>query len=187
MKRLLSFLIVVMMLGVGLSCASCNCEGPGSGERALNLYGVDPYTLDPALSGDSISHQYIMQIFSGLVKLDRDLQVTGDIASEWDISEDGLIYTFHLRQNVLFHNGQRVNAADVKASWERACNPATGSHTALLYLGDILGADRVLNGEAEEISGVRVVDKYTLEIILEEPRSYFLYKLAYPTAFVVDT
>jgi oligopeptide transport system substrate-binding protein len=75
---------------------------------------------------------------------------------------------------------------DFKYSWERACNPATGSNVAALYLGDIAGAGDVLAGRAGEISGVRVIDDRTLEVNLAASRSYFLYKLTYSTAFVVD-
>lgn len=187
MRKLLPLVISAVILSCGLVTASCEQGRKPAGSGTLNLYGVDPYTLDPALSGDSTSHQYIMQMFSGLVKLDDELLVTGDIADEWNVNFNGTVYTFYLRQDVLFHDGKQVTADDFKASWERACSPGTGSQTAVLYLGDILGVDEVLNGDAEEISGVRVVDKYKLEVTLKEPRSYFLYKLAYPTAFVVDT
>lgn len=187
MRKLLPLIITAMILFCGLVTTACEQGGKSVGGGTLNLYGVDPYTLDPALSGDSTSHQYIMQMFSGLVKLDDDLLVSGDIADEWDVNDDGTVYTFYLHQDVLFHDGKQVKADDFKASWERACSPGTGSQTASLYLGDILGVDEVINGDAEKISGVRVVDKYTLEVTLKEPRSYFLYKLAYPTAFVVDT
>ena len=186
MKRLVSIILSIIILPFGLGLSSCSCEIDFFEEEVLNLYGIDPYTLDPALSGDFTSHQYIMQIFSGLVKFDINLQITGDIASNWDVSDEGFVYTFYLRQDVLFHDGKQVTAEDFKKSWERACNPATGSQTALLYLGDILGAGDVIDGNTTEIAGVKIVDTYTLEVTLEESRNYFLYKLAYPTAFVVD-
>ncbi|MFA6612460.1 MAG: peptide ABC transporter substrate-binding protein [Dehalococcoidales bacterium] len=186
MKKLLPVVLAVIIMAAGPSLASCSCEEETAG-GTLNLYGIDPYTLDPALSGDSISHQYIVQIFSGLVKLNHDLEVVGDIAREWEVSQDGLTYTFHLRPDVYFHDGRPVKAGDFKASWERACSPATGSQTAPLYLGDIAGTNEVFSGEGEKIYGVKALDEHTLEVKLTEPRSYFLYKLAYPTAFVVDT
>ena len=186
MKRLVSIILSIIIIPVGLGLSSCSCEIDLFEGEVLNLYSVDPYTLDPALSGDSTSHQYIMQIFSGLVKFDSNLQINGDIASNWDVDGEGLVYTFYLRQDVLFHDGKQVTAKDFKTSWERACNPATGSQTAPLYLGDILGARDVMNGNATEIAGVKIVDAHTLEVTIEEPRNYFLYKLAYPTAFVVD-
>jgi oligopeptide transport system substrate-binding protein len=152
----------------------------------LKLYGTDPVTLDPAVSAETTSHQYIAQIYSGLVRLDQELATVPDIALSWDVSPDRLVYTFHLRDNVVFHDGRRVTAADFKYSWERACSPATGSGVAGTYLGDIVGARDVVEGKATEISGVRVVNDTTLEVTIDAPKVYFLSKLTYPTSFVVD-
>jgi len=87
---------------------------------------------------------------------------------------------------VKFHSGREVRAGDFKYSWERACDPFTGSQTAATYLGDIVGVKDMLAGRASQISGVEVVDDYVLQIIIDAPKAYFLSKLAYPTAFVVD-
>jgi len=157
---------------------------PPQGE--LNLYGIDPLTLDPAVSGEMTSHSYILQIFGGLLRLDDNLNPVPDIAQSWQISNGGRTYTFSLRQDVKFHNGRQVKAGDFKYSWERAANPATRSQTALTYLGDIVGVKEVLAGKAKEIGGVRVVNDFTLEVTIDAPKSYFLSKMTYPTAFVVD-
>ncbi len=155
--------------------------------QTLNLYGIDPLTLDPALSGEMTSHQYIMQLFSGLVRLDENLKPAPDIAQRWEVSDDGRTYTFFLRRDVSFHDGRRVKAGDFKYAWQRAADPATGSLTAATYLGDIVGVSAVLGGKAKEISGVRVIDDYTIAVTIDAPKSYFLSKLTYPTAFVVDS
>ena len=157
-----------------------------SREGTLTLYGTGPMTLDPALSLEMTSHTYIMCIFSGLIAFDQDLNLVPDIAEKWEVSGDGTTYTFHLREGVKFHNGREVKASDFKYSWERACNPKTGSRTAANYLGDIVGAKEMLAGKANEISGVEVVDNYTLRIKIDAPKSYFLAKLSYPATFVVD-
>ncbi|MFC2011435.1 peptide ABC transporter substrate-binding protein [Chloroflexota bacterium] len=154
--------------------------------KVLNLYGIDPHTLDPAVSGEATSHQYIMQLFGGLVRLDDNLEPAPDIAREWRVSDNGRTYTFYLRQDVRFHNGREVKAEDFKYSWERAADPATGSLTAATYLGDIVGMSEVIAGESKEVSGIRVIADYTLEVTIDAPKSYFLSKLTYPTAFVVD-
>ncbi|MFC1995477.1 peptide ABC transporter substrate-binding protein [Chloroflexota bacterium] len=156
-------------------------------EGELSLYGIDPLTLDPAVSGEMTSHEYIVQLFSGLVRLDDNLEPEPDIAERWQVSNSGRTYTFFLRHEVSFHNGREVKAGDFKYSWERAGDPATGSLTAATYLGDIVGIEAVLAGESKEISGIRVLDDYTLEVTIDEPKSYFLSKLTYPTAFVVDS
>ena len=99
------------------------------------------------------------------------------------VSSDGLTYTFHLRQDVKFQDGTPVTASDFKYSWERAANPATNSPTAATYLGDIVGVNDMLAGKANQISGVKVIDNYTLQVTINSPKSYFLYKLTFPCIF----
>ena len=197
MRRTLYIILSVVLM---CSLLMAGCRAPAEEEvappeegpirviegKVLNLYGRDPHTLDPAVSGEARSHQYIMQLFGGLVRLDDNMEPVPDIAQRWEISDDGRTYTFYLRHDVSFHNSREVRAEDCKYSWQRACDPATGSHTAATYLGDIVGVREVLAGKNEEISGVRVIDDYTLEVTIDAPKSYFLSKLTYPTAFIVD-
>jgi len=153
----------------------------------LRLLGRDPITLDPACASDVDSANYMVEVFGGLVTIDRDLQIAPDIAERWDISDDGTVYTFQLRRGVLFHKGDRqVTASDVKYSMERALDPDTQSTVADLYLGDIVGAEEFVDGDADEVTGIEVVDNYTLRITIDAPKPYFLAKLTYPTGFVVD-
>ena len=191
------FLLLTALLFCGLPLAGCedNTNSEISSETALpsvdgkgvlRLYNIDPITLDPAVAGEMRSHEYIAQIFSGLIKLGDNLEPAPDIAESWRISEDGRTYTFYLRRDVTFHDGRAVTAGDFKYSMERACSPATGSRTAGTYLNDIVGVKDVLAGNTDVISGVRVIDEHTLEITIDAPRSYFLSKMTYPTAYVVD-
>jgi len=153
----------------------------------LITFGFDPNSvLDPIQVRDETTAEYVLEIFGGLVSLDTNLEVVPDIAERWDISDDGTVYTFHLRDNAVFHNGRRVTAEDFKYSLERAADPANNSPTVLLYLADVVGVrDRYL-GDADEISGVQVIDEQTLEITIDEAKEYFLAELTYPVAFVVD-
>jgi oligopeptide transport system substrate-binding protein len=157
---------------------------PASG--ILNLYNTDPPTLDPAIAGDAASCQLIMEVFSGLVRLDDSLKAVPDIAESWQVSGDGQVYTFKLRRGVDFQNGREVKSSDFKYSWERACDPATGSKTASTYFADIVGVNDELAGKTKEISGVKVIDDYTLQVTIVQPRSYFLDKVSYPCFFAVD-
>ncbi|MCZ7568629.1 MAG: peptide ABC transporter substrate-binding protein [Ardenticatenaceae bacterium] len=154
--------------------------------NTLSLPGDEPVTLDPHLTSDASSAEYIVEIFSGLVTLDRDLNLQPDIATEWKTDENGTLYTFTLRQDAKFANGKPITAKDFKYSFERACDAATESPVADTYLGDIVGCRDKLSGRANEVSGVRVVDDQTLDIQIDAPKVYFLMKLTYPTAFVVD-
>ena len=145
----------------------------------------DPPTLDPHLTGDTTSAGVVAEVFSGLVTLDTDLKLVPDIAESWTI-EDGTVYTFKLRANAKFHNGKPVTAQDFKWSLERAAAPDTASPVADTYLNDILGAEKYFDGEADEIVGLKVIDDHTLEITTDAPKAYFLAKLTYPTANVLD-
>jgi oligopeptide transport system substrate-binding protein len=103
------------------------------------------------------------------------------------VSPDGLVYTFKIRNGAQFHSGKQVTAEDFKFSLDRTAKLGqTTSATAEAYLGDIVGAKDVTRGRAETISGVKVIDARTLEITIDRPKAYFLAKLTYPTAFVVD-
>ena len=167
-------------------------EAAGEEPRAERQRGTlrrlfsDPPTLDPHLTTDATSATIIIEVFGGLVTISPDLRIVPDLAERWDVSEDGLVYTFHLRQDAVFHNGKPITAHDFKWSLERAADAITESLVVDQYLGDIVGLQEKLNGEAREVQGVRVLDDHTLEITIKEPKSYFIFKLTYPTAFVLD-
>ena len=154
--------------------------------RALTMPWGDPFTLDPAVSRESLSHLYIEHLFSGLVRLDDRLSVRPDLAERIDLDETGTVYTFTLRDGIAFHDGRAITAEDVKYSIERAADPALMSDTAPLYLGDIVGVREKLAGRAAEVRGVEVADSRTVRITIDAPKAVFLAKLAYPTAAVVD-
>jgi len=177
---------------ISLLLAGCiRVSSPGtipfaSGSGILNLADTDPTTLDPAVSTETTSVQYIMQIFSGLVKLDSDMQPAADIAERWQVSPDGTVYTFYIKKGVKFQSGREVKAEDFVYSWQRAVAPSTGSKSAGTYLGDIAGIQDALQGKTDRISGLKIIDEYTLQVTIDQPLSYFLYKMSYPTTFVVD-
>ena len=152
----------------------------------FNRLWSDPPTLDPHLTSDTTSAGVVVEIFGGLVGFDTSLRLIPDLADSWDISNDGLTYTFKIRDSAVFHDGTKVTAEDFKWSLERAVNPDTASPTAKTYLGDIVGVADVLEGKSSEISGVKAVDDSTLQIEIDAPKAYFLAKLTYPTAYVVD-
>jgi oligopeptide transport system substrate-binding protein len=154
--------------------------------NTLRLVGAEPPTLDPALTGDATSAEYVVEIFSGLVYLDRNLKVAPDLAESWKVSEDGKTYTFTLRKDARFHDGRAVTAQDFKYSIERTTNPAVASPTAETYLSDIVGVKEKLARKVPEVTGVKVVDDYTVAITIDAPKAYFLAKLTFPTAYIVD-
>lgn len=148
-----------------------------NGGESTNLRDYDPATTYS--SGDKL-------VFSGLVSLDPRLNITPDIAETWDVSSDGTVYTFHIRQNAKFHNGRDVTAQDFIFSWERAASPELRSNTVLTYLSDIVGVRDMVEGKATSISGLKAIDDKTLQVTIDAPKPYFIMKLTFPTAFVVD-
>ncbi len=199
LKGFLTFVVLAGIVIVGLACGGNDSGGGGNapsdnqggnvsrGDADLSLLGGDPITLDPAQAGDAGSATYIVEVFSGLVTLDKDLKIQPDLAESWEISPDGKVYTFKLRKNALFHDGRPVTAEDFKYSLDRAAKLGqTTSAVSEAFLGDIVGAKDVTRGRADSVSGVKVVDSSTLQISIDAPKSYFLAKLTYPTAFVVD-
>ena len=153
--------------------------------QALFLSGgesTNPRDYDPATehsSGDKL-------VFSGLVSFDTSLNLVPELAEFWDVSADGMVYTFHLRTNARFHDGRPVVAQDVIYSWERAANLATQSDTVLTYLGDIIGAAEMHDGTTDHISGLEALDDHTLQVTIDAAKPYFLFKLTMPVAFVLD-
>ena len=166
-------------------------ESVGSGQRidggTLVRLGSDPPTLDPHLTTDATSATIIVEVFGGLVTIDQNLNIVPDLAESLpEVSPDGTVYTFRIRKDAKFHNGKSVTAQDFKWSLERAANPLTFAPVVDQYLGDIVGVNERLDGDSNEITGVRAIDERTLEITIDAPKSYFLAKLTYPTGFVLD-
>ena len=200
-RRLLIPILFMGVAGLALACGGDDKGSSGGGDNGgstdsaaspanadLRMAGGDPITLDPALAGDAGSATYIVEIFGGLVTLDRGLKIVPDLAEALPtVSSDGLVYTFKIRGNAQFHDGTPVTAKDFKFSLDRTAKLGqTDSATAEAYLGDIVGAKDVTRGRADSISGVKVIDNRTLEITIDKPKAYFLAKLTYPTAFVVS-
>jgi oligopeptide transport system substrate-binding protein len=187
-RKIVTRFILVTLLAITTSASVKNSSAGQTDiplNQALVLEGgesTNPRQYDPHTtlgSGDK-------RVFSGLVSFDPQLNLTPDLAESWDVSADGMTYTFHLRQNAKFHDGRSVTAHDFVYSLERAASPALKSQTALTYLGDIVGIHEYAAGTTEHISGIKALDEHTLQITIDAPKPYFLLKLTYPTAFVVD-
>ncbi len=154
----------------------------------FNRNWSDPPTLDPHLVTDTTSAGIVVEIFSGLVSLNEDLDIVPELAESWSISGGGTVYEFKLRPDLKFSNGDPVTAEDVKWSIERAAHPDTESPVAEIYLGDILGINEIVEGRGDVVAatGVTLVDDRTIRIEIDGPKAYFLAKLTYPTAFVLN-
>ena len=155
-------------------------------ERSITIPWSDPITLDPAMSRETRSHLIVAHLFSGLVRFDEALTVQPDLAEKIEVDSSQTVYTFTLREGIAFHDDRPITAEDVRYSLERATDPSLKSPTASLYLGDIVGVAEKLAGDATSISGIEVLDDRTIKITIDAPKAYFLAKMTYPTASVVD-
>ena len=161
--------------------------GPQQG-GIFNTLWSDPPTLDPHLVTDGTSYGIVIEVFSGLVRLGTNPSnpFEPDLAESWQVLEDGTVYEFKLRNDLKFSNGDPVTAQDFKWSLERAAHPDTSSTVAEEFLGDIVGIHDIVEGNATNAEGIEVVDERTLRLTIDAPKAYFIAKLTYPTAFVLN-
>jgi peptide/nickel transport system substrate-binding protein/oligopeptide transport system substrate-binding protein len=172
--------IVLLSIGVLIGCSSHN-RLKGYIYYRIN---ANPTTLDPARIVDITGGSISAKIFNGLVKIGDNLIIQPDLAEDWNVSPDGLVYTFNIKKGILFSNKQEVNAHDVKYSFKRILDPKSRSpHTWVLE--KIRGAYGFMHGDTHDLEGIRVVDEFTVEISLEEPFSPFLSLLTMTAAYIV--
>lgn len=179
--RYFFFILLSVFLLPAPACQTKTPRNPGFLYLRLN---ADPTTLDPALIVDVTGASIAAKLFNGLIRFDRQLRIHPDIAERWTISDDGIVYTFHLRPGVRFSNGRDLTAEDVKYSFERVLHPQTRSPRTWV-LDRIKGAPAFMKGKAESVSGIRVRDDHTVEIHLEESFGPFLSLLSLTTAYIV--
>jgi len=142
--------------------------------RTFTLHPFNP-EFDPA----GAAHVFILnQIYDGLVRLDKNLNPMGALAEYWVISDDGRRYTFFLRKGVKFHHGREVDADDVKYSLERLVHKETKGAYYQFLTTKVVGAQEYRDGLAPDVSGFRVLDKYTFEILWKSPYISALYLLS---------
>ena len=169
-----------LFIGCGDKTTS-NGSSSGSNQNLVFNLGEDPETMDPTLNNSSGAGTMILNAFEGLMVLDENDKPKEAAAESYEISEDGLVYTFKLRQDGKWSDGEPVVADNFKYSWLRALDKATAAEYAYqLYY--IKNAEKYYNGEAtaDEL-GINVIDDYTLEVTLEAPTTYFPQLLAFPT------
>ncbi|MBE3584118.1 MAG: hypothetical protein IMX01_08400 [Limnochordaceae bacterium] len=143
--------------------AAADAVQPVRGGRLTFALSGSPDTLDPQKSSGTLTFQVVKSFYDTLVEVDEHGHLQPRLAVGWNLSADGTTWTFSLRPNVFFHNGQPFTAEDVKATFERIKNPATGSPKA----GDFAAIERI-----------EVLDPYTVRFILKEPSAPFIATLA---------
>ncbi len=205
-KAVLALLMAgTMMLGVvgcgsssdtaGSGSATTGTESTGSdtaaaGSSDMNVMLETPVeSLDPQQATDGTSFEVIADYTDGLMQMDADGQAVPAIAESYDLSDDGLTYTFHLRSDAKWSNGTPVTAADFVFAWQRAVDPAVASEYAYMLsdIGQIKNAAEIIAGDMDKSElGVTAVDDTTLQVELNVPVSYFLSLMYFPTFYPVN-
>ncbi|AST00533.1 ABC transporter substrate-binding protein [Geobacillus thermocatenulatus] len=183
MKRKTWFTWLALMLAVMLVLAGCGKSkqtAGGGGDKSSTqdtlVYGRggDSVSLDPATVTDGESLKVTKNIFDTLLDYnDNDTSIKPALATEWTISNDGLTYTFKLRQGVKFHDGTEFNADAVVFNFERWAN---GNADKFPYYGSMFGGYK--QDDSHVIKEVKALDKYTVQFVLKRPQAPFLKNLA---------
>ena len=187
--------MVRRMLGMAVAMAltaallSAGIPSPATGQAAGVFrvpLGGEPPTIDPYFATDFSSGDLTFLMYTGLVGLNSSGRIVPEGARSWDVSPDGLLYTFHLRDNVRFHSGRKVTADDWKWSFERMGDPSVQTEVGDVVLAGIEGYDAQQKG-APGLAGIKVIDPLTLQFVLNpKSRGGFLNRLAYYAAVVLD-
>lgn len=199
-KAVLALLMAgTMMLGVvgcggssdtaGTEASASDSASAGSSSDMNVMLETPIESLDPQQATDGTSFEVIADYTDGLMQMDADGQAVPAIAESYDLSDDGLTYTFHLRSDAKWSNGTLVTAADFVFAWQRAVDPAVASEYAYMLsdIGQVKNAAEIIAGEKDKSElGVTAVDDVTLQVELNVPVSYFLSLMYFPTFYPVN-
>jgi peptide/nickel transport system substrate-binding protein len=141
-----------MSVSAGVSAG----DEPAYGDAIVVSSISDARTLVPILASDSASSDVCGMIFNGLIKYNEDVKIVGDLAESWDVSDDGLVITFHLRHGVKWHDGSPFTARDVEFTYKKLVDPSVKTP----YSGDF-----------ERVKSLKVVDDHTVRVTYKEPFS----------------
>ncbi len=183
MKRYLIVLTIVSLLILAVMPAAAQDNG------AINwsIEGIsDVVSLDPARASDSQGFAVVELLHAGLVRLNENMEVVPDLAESWTLSDDGLTYTFTLKDGIAFSDGTPITSADVVWSLNHALSPDLGAWTGPYLLANIAGAAELNSGAADTLSGVEAIDERTVAITISQPSAYILSQLTFGPAKVLS-
>jgi len=188
--RHLAALLCALIAALGLAGCGGGETRVAQGDREQVLHwgnGTEPQELDPHIVTGMPEHYILIALLEGLVLKDpATLEPVPGVAERWEISADGLVYTFHLRADARWSNGDPVTAGDFAWSWQRALTPSLGNSYAYMYFA-IHNAEAFATGKLTDFGqvGVEVLDERTLRVTLDHPTPYFLQLLDHYSMFPV--
>lgn len=192
-KSVIVFTSVILLAGTALlGCTKKSepgAEGAAAEQKFRMLIASEPPSLDPGLAQDNNSSTVLRPIYDALTRMDDKGQTQPGAAEKWDISEDGLKYTFHLRKDAKWSNGDPVKASDFEFAWKRVLDPAMTPPAPYAYqLYYIKNAEEYNTKKITDASqiGVKAKDDYTLEVELKSPTPYFLSLVSFYTYFPLN-
>ncbi|MCK5674220.1 MAG: peptide ABC transporter substrate-binding protein [Spirochaetales bacterium] len=180
MKKLFNLMIILIVavsaVFAGGKAETTENKTEGAVEQKLTFaLQNEPDGLDPGITNNSFASPILLNTFEGLVIYDENNSIVGGSAESWDISDDGLTYTFKLRNNLKWSDGSSLTANDFVYSYLRVLDPALGAQYTGMLTDYISGAAEYYEGTANADSvGIKAVDKLTLEITLLKPTAYYI-------------
>jgi dipeptide transport system substrate-binding protein len=193
MKKWMAMFLTALLVFILAACTANESAGKDTEkeekekEKILHLNnGAEPTSFDPVIGFDAVSWNALNNLMEGLTRLGKEHEPEAAAAEKWDVSEDGKTYTFHIREDAKWSNGDDLTADDFVFAWKRLLNPETGSGAA--FLGYFIEGGEAYNsgtGSADDVK-VKAVDKKTFEVTLISPQAYFLSVIANPAFFPVN-
>ena len=176
--------------GADTTAAAAGDTAATAGSSDLNIMLETPVeSLDPQQATDGTSFEVIADYTDGLMQMDASGKAVEALAESYELSEDGLTYTFHIREDANWSNGTPVTAADFVFAWQRAVDPAVASEYSYMLsdIGQVKNAADIIAGTKDKSElGVTAVDDKTLQVELNVPVSYFLSLMYFPTFYPVN-
>ena len=175
---------------VVMTMAAASVLGASAMASDLNVMVETPVeSLDPQIATDGTSFEVIADYTDGLMQMDADGKAVEALAESYDLSDDGTVYTFHIREDANWSNGEPVTAADFVFAWQRAVDPDVASEYSYMMsdIGQIKNAAEIIAGEMDKSElGVTAVDDKTLKVELNVPVSYFTSLMYFPTFYPIN-
>ncbi len=181
----LSLVLVVSTALTGCNSTGGDTSSDGDGNVLNVCVGPEPETIDPAKNTAVDGATLINHAFEGLMKIDAEGNIVEAQAESYEVNEDETVYTFKIREDAKWSDGQDVKAEDFVYAWQRLVAPETAADYN--YMIDmVLNANEIMNGEKDPSElGIKAVDENTVEITLTTPTPYFLEVCAFPATFPV--